>query len=119
LTPSSVSPVWQIRGVVDFNADGKPDLLWHNQSTGQLYVWFMNGVTQSSASFLTPASVPILAWQICQVGDFNADGKPDLLWRNQSTGQLYVWFMDGITQSSGSFLTPSQASNTSWQVVPR
>ena len=119
LTPSSVNPVWQIRGVGDFNADAKPDLLWRNQSTGQLYVWFMNGVTLSSASLLTPASVANLAWQICQVSDFNADGKPDILWRNQSTGQLYVWFMNGITLSSASFLTPSQVSNTSWQVVPR
>ena len=29
----------------DFNGDGKADLLWHNQTTGDLYVWFMNGTT--------------------------------------------------------------------------
>ena len=32
---------WQVRGAEDFSGDGQPDLLWHNQATGQLYVWFL------------------------------------------------------------------------------
>jgi len=27
--------------------------------------------------------------------DFNGDGKSDILWRNQTTGQVYVWLMNG------------------------
>ena len=45
LTPRSFSDtLWQIRGVADLNKDGQPDLLWHHQGTGDLYVWFLNGL---------------------------------------------------------------------------
>jgi len=30
------------------------------------------------------------------VGDFNGDGKADILWRNDK-GSLLVWEMDGLT----------------------
>jgi len=29
------------------------------------------------------------------VGDFNGDGRADILWRNSSTGENYVWLMNG------------------------
>ena len=32
--------------------------------------------------------------------DFNGDGKPDILWRNKSTGQNIVWLMNGATYSN-------------------
>jgi len=119
LNPATVNPVWQIRGLADFNADGKPDILWHNQSTGALYVWLMNGTVQSSGVFLSPASVANLAWQVRQVGDFNRDGKPDVLWHNRSTGALYVWLMNGTVKSSATFLTPAAVANLTWQITPQ
>ncbi len=33
--------------------------------------------------------------------DFNTDGKPDILWRNTSTGDNYVWYMNGIARAGG------------------
>jgi hypothetical protein len=35
-----------------------------------------------------------LAWTIQGVGDFNEDGRADILWR-QTGGQVAVWLMDG------------------------
>jgi hypothetical protein len=120
LTPSAVaSAAWQIRGLADFNADGQADILWHHQTTGQAYVWFMNGTTQSSGAFLTPSAVANTAWKVVQVDDFNADGKPDVLWRNRSTGALYLWFMNGTAQASGAFLTPAAVANPAWQITPQ
>jgi hypothetical protein len=29
-------------------------------------------------------------------GDFNGDGKTDILWRNASTGENAVWYLDGV-----------------------
>jgi hypothetical protein len=29
-------------------------------------------------------------WRIKQLGDFNGDGKTDILWRNQVTGEAYM-----------------------------
>jgi hypothetical protein len=117
LTPSAVaSSSWQIRGLADFDGDGKGDILWHNSSTGALYVWFMDGPNQSSGAFLTPASVPNTSWRVQGVADLSGDVKPDILWRNTSTGQLYAWFMDGTARSSGSFLSPPAVANSSWQI---
>lgn len=39
-------------------------------------------------------------------GDFNGDGKPDLLWRNTHTGEVLIWFMNGTTVVSGSAYIP-------------
>jgi hypothetical protein len=30
------------------------------------------------------------------VGDFNGDSKPDILWRNTSTGANAIWYMNGV-----------------------
>ena len=114
-----------MRGIDDFNGDGKNDLLWHNQSTGSLYVWFLggtNGVVQQSTAFLTPGAVANTQWQVAEVADFNADGKSDVLWHHQASGSLYVWYLggaNGIVQQSADFLNPSSIANTSWKVAPR
>jgi len=115
LDPSSVSTDWQVAQVADFNADGKPDVLWHNQMNGLLYVWFMNGTVRNGGAYLDPSSVST-DWQVAQVADFNADGKPDVLWHNQTNGLLYVWFMDGSVRNGAAYLDPSSVS-TDWRVA--
>ncbi len=47
-------------------------------------------------------------------GDFNADSITDILWRNTSTGQVNLWFMnaDGTRSSSKTLLT-----DISWTVA--
>ena len=42
-----------------------------------------------------------LDWQIVATGDFNGDAKPDILWRNDVSGENRVWFMDGATLLGG------------------
>jgi hypothetical protein len=84
---------WKIVGVGDFNGDGKPDILWHHQQRGDVYVWFMDGATFLYDKYIR--TVPEIEWQVEALGDYNGDGKVDILWRNQRTGEVYVWFMDG------------------------
>jgi hypothetical protein len=107
---------WQIRGLADFNKDGHVDVLWHHQRTGDLYVWYMNGTTAASGGYLTPSRFADVNWQIRGVADFNADGRPDLLWHHQKTGDLYVWLMSGLVNTAGSYLTPSRFADTRWQI---
>ena len=65
------------------------------RATGANMVWYMNGVTRTGSANLTP--VADQTWKIVGTGDFNSDGKPDILWRNTATGQNSVWYMDGVT----------------------
>ena len=117
LTPGSVGTAWQVRGIADLDGDGRSDVLFHNQATGELYAWFMDGVTRRSAAYLTPAAVNPALWQVQGLTDFDGDGTADILWRHQGTGQLYVWLMDGTRQISGVFLTPSAVPDAAWQVA--
>jgi len=36
------------------------------------------------------------AWHVIGSGDFNGDGKSDILWQHDS-GQVSIWLMDGLT----------------------
>ena len=86
------------------------DIIWRNRNTGEVRVWYIDGISRSSAASI--ATVP-LVWSIVAVADFNSDGKSDILWRNTQTGSNTVWYMDGITQSSKASLT---VVGTEWNI---
>lgn len=50
-------------------------------------------------------------------GDFNQDGKPDILWRNATSGKSVAWLMDGLARTSGTFLVPNLLSDPNWRAV--
>jgi hypothetical protein len=43
----------------------------------------------------------------CGTGDFNNDGKEDLVWRHTGNGTNAVWFMDGLTMTGTASLPPA------------
>ncbi|MEA3412161.1 MAG: VCBS repeat-containing protein [Pseudomonadota bacterium] len=54
-------------------------------------------------------------WRIVGLGDYNADLKTDLLWRNSVTGTNIMWLMDGhVRLAAGSI---SGAIGTNWRIV--
>ena len=75
-------------------------------------VWFMDGINRIGATNFSPGQVPDTAWKIVGIGDFNADSKPDLVWQNQSNGQIGVWFMDGANLISTTNFNPGQVPDT-------
>jgi hypothetical protein len=105
---------WQVAGIGDFDGDGKDDILWRHGSTGENYLYFMDGkAIKSNEGFLR--TVADLTWIIAGVADFDGDGKADILWRNTSTGQNYLYPMDGKTiKASESFLRA--VPDTRWEV---
>jgi hypothetical protein len=117
-TPPTLTDVrWKMVGTNDFNADGKPDILWRHSASGENVLWFMNGSVLVSGTFLTPSSLPDVRWGMAGTGDFNLDGKPDILWRHSTSGEIVVWFMNGSVLQSGTFLTPSAFTDVNWQTV--
>jgi YD repeat-containing protein len=97
---------WVTQPARDFNADGWADLVFRHRVSGSNALWYMTGNTLvSTTAFLPtgPGGADVLAdmnWEIRAVGDFNNDGKPDLLWQNASTGQLSVWLFNNQTRTA-------------------
>jgi hypothetical protein len=116
----SVSPVadtnWKIRAVTDANGDGKADLIWQNDANGGLIVWFMNGKTVTSWSYLSLPAFTDLNWKIAAGGDLNGDGKGDILWQNQVTGEVVAWMLNGSTVIGTGYLSIGAVSDTTWKV---
>jgi hypothetical protein len=109
---------WRVRGADDFDRDGNVDLLWHHIGTGHVAVWRMSGTTLIDG-ILLEFHVPDVAWQIEATADLNSDAKPDLIWRNTSTGDIAAWLMDGVTfnVANGVWISPTRVSDTNWKIV--
>ena len=63
------------------------------------------------------AFLPTIAdtnWEIAGVGDFDGNGKADVIWRNRATGQNIAWLMNGLAVALSAFL-PTIA-DTNWEI---
>lgn len=115
----------------DFDLDGKSDLVWMDSAdSSRSVVWpldqswswknntFVDIVDQSETTLR-----PGLDWKIMGTGDFNGDGKEDILWHNTNVEdrtdgrcRTTVWLMDGIVNGklklkSSSCLTDQSDNN--------
>jgi hypothetical protein len=114
LEPPAVSPAWRLSGSGDFNKDGKPDLVWHNDQTGQVVYWLMDGIFNYSSGFFPGPVHP--SWRIASIRDLNGDGNPDVWWHNQSTGDMAVWYFNGTTQIGSVLPNPSKVADVNWKL---
>ena len=108
---------WRIQAVGDLNNDGKPDLIWQHRTLGKVSVWIMNGLSVLDGRLLSPDTIADGRWKIIGTGDYDRDGRTDLFWRHETTGQLSAWRMDGSVMLGGTSLTPNGVPDTGWKVV--
>ncbi len=114
---TTVAPAsgWNIIGTGDFNSDGKSDILWQNSTSGIVQEWLMNGSTIMSAPNITTVT-PGSGWSLAGTGDFNGDGKTDLLWRNSTSGTVEEWLLNGGTIMSAPDIA-TVAPATGWSIA--
>jgi serralysin len=113
----NVSTEWQVAGTGDFNGDGRDDILWRQDGTGRLLDWLgtaNGGFISNSGNIDINVSTE---WRIAGTGDFNGDGRDDILWRQGGTGRLLDWLgtaNGGFTSNSGNF---DMNVGTEWRIT--
>ena len=87
-------------------------------TSGLAFAWntSWNGANLALASSSAPIFGIDPVWEIVQAEDWNGDGDPDLLFRNASSGLVFVWYMAGTALAGSDFVTQIDPS---WEIVPR
>jgi hypothetical protein len=99
----------------DFSNDGRADILWQNNLTGEAFIWEMQG-TATDTSYLSEAEdgslnalpgIPLLPagfdWSPVAAADLNNDQFADLVLRNRNSASLGLLFLRN-GQSLGSII---------------
>lgn len=110
---------FDIYGIADFNNDEKPDILFRDQKrSGRNQVWLMNNNNVKKAVNITAERN--LNMYIGGTGDFNQDGKADIIFGNRVTGANQVWLMNGFENNRLSLIdraSITSESNLNWEIV--
>jgi hypothetical protein len=87
--------------------------------TGETQIWYMQGITRIGFEDLD-SSLELgdaTGWRPVEADDFNADGWPDLVWHNATSGTVEIWLMHGAARTSV-VATESDLAGAEWTAVP-
>jgi hypothetical protein len=78
---------------VDFNNDGRDDVLWRNRSSFDITTWFSGPdgrfIANDAGTYALPGN-----WFVADTGDYNGDGLGDILFTS-NTGRITNWLGTG------------------------
>jgi hypothetical protein len=105
---------WHIDGTGDFNGDGRYDVLWRNDN-GDVTNWLGDANGGFASNFGNAYYQVDNSWHIAGTGDFNGDGRSDVLWRNDS-GRVTDWLGNANSGLSGNFANADANAGTDWHI---
>ncbi|MGA2177505.1 MAG: VCBS repeat-containing protein [Verrucomicrobiota bacterium] len=112
LPPTSTA---KVVGVGDFTGSGQTDILWRDYTTGNNFVWVMQGTNVIGTNDL--ASQGDANWQVQGVGDFNGDGIADILWRHAQAGSNQLWLTSSLLGTNYTNVVMPQLTNLNWAIA--
>ena len=87
---------WTVYGAYDFTGDGVCDIMFRSKLSSTEYAVGYYDMGDNGA-FKTMGWGVTAEWELADVGDFNGNGRADILWKNTTNGYLGLW-MDGTDQ---------------------
>lgn len=73
----------------NLTTDGHPDLIWQEDATGKVAVWYMGGAQGSDCqAFGWLHSVGAGGWKVVGATDLAGDGQLDIVWQEDTTGRV-------------------------------
>lgn len=82
--------VWADVLVGDFNGDGRDDLAGRNLATGEWVVSLSGANGTATNTKVWTRWSPSVVWHDVRIGDFNGDGRADLIGRVGTSGEWWV-----------------------------
>ena len=112
---------WHVVAAADFDGNGVPDLVWQNTTNSQVNVNYYGGsggATLIGYAVLNTGS-GTSGWKVVAAADFDGNHVPDLIWQNQSTGQVNVNYYGGSGGATmiGYAVLNSGAGTSGWSAV--
>jgi hypothetical protein len=80
---------FNIAGVGDFNGDGRDDILWRGYDNNLVGTWLASPTGEFAFNNSVVAG-SVAGWLSGGVGDFNGDGRDDMLWTTASR-HVSIW----------------------------
>ena len=101
LVTGSTFTGWNAVTAGDFNGDAASDILLQQGAGGPVEIAFLNtssgqpiGTVDQISAVTSPSGGN---WNAISSGDFNGDGKSDILWQNSTTGAVDISLMNGAS----------------------
>lgn len=101
---------WQIAALADADADGDADLVWVDGNSG-VAVW-----TLDAGKIVEKASVGTsdAGLALSLAGDFDADGRVELIWRSEDGARATRWTLQGTSPAT---IQAMEGAGPEWKIV--